>query len=219
MSMTTKKQAEDLTQFAGLAVPPTARNFAPAELVRLVYREVLPGDVAKFQGKSNLTPSGGGARDFRFRPYSKFQGIFEKLLSGRKTETRIRKGLPTATLIYTDTVTVTDATGTASTRQIEFEPPTTAREDEGRLPRLNAYGMVVPTGAVGRVLLLLYQTGNGSLFLNFATETDLRAGAWNATVARHLLDCLDEERPASHAAQGFFDLSSGESFCKSKGSI
>lgn len=197
---------------------PSSKTYGANELVRLVYREVLPGDVAKFAGKANITQSGGGARDFRFRPYFKFQGIFEKLLSGRKTETRIRNGVPTPEVIYTASVSVVDASGAATTRPIEFEPPTTARENEGRLPRLNAYGLLVPSGNCGRVLLLLYQTGNSQLFLNFATEQDLRNNLWDQTVTRHLLDCLEEERPVSHAAQGFFDLETGESYCKCSGS-
>jgi hypothetical protein len=216
MTMTTKKQAEEnLT--TGSPARASARTFGANELVRLVYREVLPGDVAKFAGKSNITQSGGGARDFRFRPYYKFQGIFEKLLSGRKTETRIRNGVPTPTLIYKDTLSVIDAIGGATVRPIEFEPPTTAREDEGRLPRLNAYGLVVPSGNFGRVLLLLYQTGRGALFLSFATEADLLNNVWDVTVTHHLLDCLNESRPENHAAQGFFDLQTGISFCKCRG--
>lgn len=216
-TMTIKIQAEENPTGSPVAVP-SPKTFAADALVRLVYREVLPGDVAKFAGKSNITPSGGGARDFRFRPYSKFQGIFERLLTGRKTETRVRNKVRTPTLIYTSTVTVTDVTGTVSVRPIEFEPPTTARDDEGRLPRLSAYGMTVPTGSVGRVLLLLYQTGNGNLTLNLATEADLLGNVWDATVTKHLLDCLAEKRPEGHAAQGFFDLSTGESFCKCSGS-
>jgi hypothetical protein len=216
-TMTTKKRAEEAPTTASPVAATSSRAFEANALVRLVYREVLPGDVAKFAGKSNITQSGGGARDFRFRPYSKFQGIFERLLSGRKTESRSRDGAPTPTLIYTDTLSVIDANGGATTRPIEFEPPTTAREDEGRLPRLNAYGLVVPSGNFGRVMLVLYQTGNGALFLNFATEADLRNNVWDTTVTNHLLDCLAEKRPISHAAQGFFDLATGESFCKCSG--
>lgn len=217
MTMTTKKQGED----PKVEVKPTAESSAKAfqadELVRLVYREVLPGDVAKFAGKSNTAPSGGGARDFRFSPYSKFQGIFEKLISGKKTEPRRRNGMSTDTLILTGKVTVTDASQVAREKTIEFEPPTTARGDEGRLPRLNAYGMSVPSGNCGRILLLLYQTGSRQLFLNFATEQELRSGVWDPTVTLHLLGCLSERRPVSHAAQGFFDLATGESYCKCSG--
>lgn len=219
MTMTTKTQANSGTTGSVAPAPASqvSTRFGPTDLVRLVYRQVLPGDVRKFEGTANTSPSGGGARDFRFSPYSKFQGIFERMLTGRKSEPRIRLQVTTLTTIYTSTVCVTDATGVTTTKTIEFEPPTDSRGDEGRLTRLNAYGLSVPTGAPSRVLLLLYQTGDGSLFLNFATEADLLNNVWEASVTRRLLGCLNERRPAAHAVQGFFDLATGDSYCKSNG--
>lgn len=192
-------------------------TFAPEALLRLVFREVLSGDRRKFQAKSNDTKSGGGARDFRFTPYGKFDGIFEKMLTVSRTEERTRGKKKTMVNIYTSTVNVVKADGSMGTKTIEFEPPTTRRPNEGRLTRLNHYSLEVPSNNEGRILLLLYQTGDKRLWLTFATENQLQQGVWDKNLTDLLLNCLNAPRGLRHAAQGFHDLALGNRFCKSKG--
>jgi hypothetical protein len=195
----------------------TGSAVAPSSLLRYVFREVLAGDTRKFKAQSNDATTGGGARDFRFRPYDKFGGIFEQMLSSRKTELRLRDGVRVPQELYTSRVRVVGQNGAYVDKPIEFEPPTTARPDEGRLTRLSSYGLEVPSGNGGRILLLLYQTGDSQLWLNFVTQQQLEAGLWDATLTKLLLNCLNAPRAQNHAAQGFHDFALGSDFCKSAG--
>lgn len=194
----------------------TSAAIAPNALLRLVFREVLSGDRRKFEANSNNANTGGGARDFRFSPYDKFDGIFERMLTDRRKESRTRNGKKISEEIYTSFVNVVKANGSAITKTIEFEPPTTARPNEGRLTRLNHYGLEVPSINEGRILLLLYQTGDTRLWLNFVTENQLQQGVWDENLTNLLLPCLNAPRASSHAAQGFHDLELSSRFCKSK---
>ena len=54
------------------------RNNTPG--VKLViYKKIVEGDLSKFTATSNVTPSGGGARDLRFSPAKEFFPVFQKL--------------------------------------------------------------------------------------------------------------------------------------------
>ena len=193
------------------------KSIAAKALLRFVYREVLAGDRRKFVAKAADANTGGGARDFRFSPYDKFGGIFEKMLTGRKFENRTRDGVTVPQELLTSRVQVARANGKWVDKPIEFEPPTTARPAEGRLTRLNSYALEVPSGAAGRILLILFQTGDQKVWLSFATEAQLNSGKWEKSLTRILQDCLAESRPVNHAAQGFHDFSLGSGFCKSSG--
>jgi len=185
-----------------------------AKVLRLVFREVLPGDRRKFIAQSADSPSGGGARDFRFSPYDRFEDVFELMFPGRETKTRRRNGHDVDIEIYTGRVSIWGRGETLL--PLEFEPPTSARPNEGRLTRLNHLGLVVPTEA-GRVLLVLYETDDNRLWMAFATEESLQARQWHRVVNDFLLSCLERDRPANHAAQGFLDLVTGKQYCKSSG--
>lgn len=201
----------------GLANVKTGETVAAEALLRLVFREVLSGDRRKFRAKSNDANSGGGARDFRFSPYEKFDGVFERMLSGRSTVLRSRNGVKTPEEIYTSSVNVVKADGNTALKKIVFEPPTTARKNEGRLTQLNHYGLDVPSEEEGRIVLLLYQTGNSKLWLTFATEQQLQGDVWDEEITHLLLNCLNAPRPYTHAAQGYYDIALGSRFCKAKG--
>lgn len=179
---------------------------------RLIFREVLAGDVKKFEAKSNKTKSGGGARDFRFRPYSEFDGIFERMLAGTDTKPRKRDGAAKTITIYTSPVSIWG--GTVS-HPLEFEPPTTARKNEGRLTRLNHLGLAVPKNQ-GRVFLVIHQTGDDKVWLSFATQDELTNKAWHPTINDFLLACMLAPRSSNSAAQGFLDIEAGTHFCNSK---
>ena len=196
---------------------PQTTSIEANALLRFVYREVLAGDLRKFVAQSADATTGGGARDFRFSPYDKFEGIFEKILTGRKFENRTRNGVTTPEEIFTSRVQVARANGKWVGMPIEFEPPTTARPSEGRLTRLNSFQLDVPSGDTGRILLILFQTGDQRVWLSFATEAQLHAKKWEKSLTKILLDCIAERRPVNHAAQGFHDFSIGSGFCKSSG--
>lgn len=185
----------------------------PGEIKRFVFREVLAGDVLKFAAQSSSSGTGGGARDMRFRPYDKFDAVFERLLTGRKTVSRVRNAVPVDIRIYSAPVSVVHSSSRVTTATMEFEPPTTARDDEGRLTRLNHYGLAVPASQ-GRVMLLIWQTGDNAVRLAFATEKQLAAGKWHPQIGQALVDCFATKRRHGNAAQGFVDFVRGTRFYK-----
>lgn len=190
----------------------------PDAMVRLVFREVQPGDRRKFVAQSNDSDSGGGARDFRFSPYAKFKQIFELMLSSRVTQTRKNRtsGVSEKIELYQDVVHVVKGPNTTIERKIEFWLPTPSRDSEGRLARLHTYDLDVPSEHEGRIFLLLYQTNDGKLWLNFATQTQLLNNEWTEEVTDLLLGCMCARRREGVAANGFLDLIARNRFCNGK---
>ena len=184
----------------------------PNEIARLVFRQVLPGDVLKFKAKSNTSVTGGGARDFRFRPYEKFDQVFERLLIGRKHVKRRRAGKDILEEIYTGRATVIHSATKQTLNDLIFEPPTTARPGEGRLCQLDKLKLKVPTDP-SAVLLLIWQEFSGNIFIAFVVETALRSGDWHPRISSALLQCIAERR-GKKAIQGYFDFEFTQHFCK-----
>jgi hypothetical protein len=58
---------------------PKALGVKPTGIKRIVYYEIVEGDFRKFQAVSNDAPTGGGARDLRFRQYEKFLEVLKRL--------------------------------------------------------------------------------------------------------------------------------------------
>lgn len=102
-----------------------------------------------------------------------------------------------------------------------MEPPTSARPGEGRIARIHEYPCFdasnVKIGLGNRVLLLLIQLNNGSVWPYYAEEKSLRkTGDWHPVVAKELLDCLDAERPTNQAVLGFRDFTNASRYCNGK---
>jgi hypothetical protein len=184
-----------------------------AELV--VFKQLVDGDLRKFEADSNDSPSGGGARDLRFRPYLRFDGAFEKLfpnqvsVSRRRSagaEVTARKGM----LFWTDR-----SSGTVRSREAQFEPPTDARPNEGRLVRVHEYDCFkspYPSGE-GELVLILALDASGRVWAQITSEHSLRTDDWHPDVASRILSCLAAKRPRNRVAQGYIDLASGGHFC------
>src|SRR4029079_6724773 len=65
---------------------------ADSAVARVVFREIVPGDLRKVEADAQDAGTGGGARDLRFRPYEKFAPVFSVLLPERVQEMRKRGG-------------------------------------------------------------------------------------------------------------------------------
>lgn len=182
----------------------------------MVFRQVLEGDVKKFKAKSNTTPSGGGARDFRFRPYEKFDAVFDRLLSTRKTVTRKRKGKSLSLSVYTEDVTVWHGPGATAPHTLVFESPTTARDGEGRICQLDKLKLKAKGSTADRCeFLILWKDNSGKVFVALVTDRELRAGHWHEDIAKVLLSCMEQKKTRS-AIQGYHDFKSGRHYCKGK---
>jgi hypothetical protein len=189
----------------------------PQSVIRVVFKEIVSGDLRKFRAESNDSETGGGARDLRFSPYGEFAGVFGEMFSDRVKENRRRGGINTEIEVLKGDLTWDDpATNSQRSKPIYFEPPTDVRPGEGRIPRVHEYPpfQVPVADNEGRVLLLFIQRGDGSVWSAFATENSLRSGqGWDPAVSRGLLACLDAPRPRNQTAQGYLNLRAGTRYC------
>ena len=136
-------------------------------IARLAVREIWPGDELKFQAKAAPGGTGGGARDMRFRPYTRFDDVFGRILSGRDRFERKRSGQKQLVTVYTSPVSVRNPGGDHQTVMI-FEPPTDARGDEGRVTKIHQLGLVIPARKGSRLLFLVGQMASGDAFTTVA---------------------------------------------------
>src|SRR5437868_2383436 len=101
-------------------------NPNPRGVARICYKEIVKGDIRKIRARSNVTRSGGGARDFRFGSYKKVAPILKKFFPGVKTVKRKRKGQRVNVRIRSGRF-YWDSGEAETSKKVNFEPPTTAR--------------------------------------------------------------------------------------------
>lgn len=177
---------------------------AGANVRRIIFREVKPGDLKKFTATAAPSGTGGGARDLRFRPFDKFDGVFARALPGREKVERRREGEREEIEIYAAKATVVTSNNTSFEKEISFEPPTTARPDEGRLARVHDLNLDVPEGE-GRLLFLIIEDAQGKLIITFFSEKDLESGKWHPAVNDFFKEVFSTPAGA-HATQGYIDF-------------
>ena len=178
----------------------------PAGVKRIVFKEAVEGDFRKFQAMSNDSDSGGGARDIRFRPHDKFDPIFERLFPN---QTVISGAMVRAGEFFWK-----GSGGAEESAEARYWPPTKARPGEGRVATVHKYPpfeVPQPTDK-GRVVVLLVQRDDDKVWPEFATEDDLRSGAWSDAVSQPILRSLDANRREDEVARGFIDFETGEEF-------
>ena len=56
------------------------------EVKIVVYKKIVEGDLKKFFAQSNITQSGGGARDLRFSPAKEFFSIFQRMFTHKEDD-------------------------------------------------------------------------------------------------------------------------------------
>lgn len=189
------------------------------EVARILYKEILPGDLRKILAQSNDSDSGGGARDFRFGSYGKVVPVIKEMFPETVKEERKRDGVANDIDIFKGRFYWYRHDGSVDSKASFFEPPTDVRPSEGRIVRVHEYGCfdtkLIPKGGVGnRVLLLLIQRKDGKVWPHFAEEKSLRqAGVWDPAVAKELLDCLDAPRAVGRATVGYRDFTSKGRYC------
>lgn len=190
------------------------------QVARFLYKEIVEGDLRKIEARSNISDTGGGARDFRFGSYDQLFPVIRQMFPAVVKENRKRGGVTKQIDIFEGVFYWQDtAGGPVSSRPSFFEPPTDVRPSEGRIVRVHEYPCFdtrrIPRGGVGnRVLLLLIQRVDGTVWPHFAEESSLRTpGAWDPTVANEILRCLDARRAEGRAVIGFVDFISHRNYC------
>lgn len=193
---------------------------AVGNVARILYKELVEGDLRKLRAESNDADTGGGARDFRFGSYRTLLPVIKAMFPRTAQEDRKRNGVVTQIDVFKGTFYWKSATGVESKEAI-FEPPTDARPSEGRIARVHEYPCFdasnVRIGVGNRVLLLLIQLDDGTVWPHYAEEKSLRTpNAWHPVVARELLDCLDAKRPANQVVIGYRDFTNAGRYCNGK---
>lgn len=184
------------------------------QVARILYKEIVEGDRRKADAESNDSDSGGGARDFRF-PYEAVLPAVELIFPNKIL--RGGKAVHQGTFFWNEP----DSTQVVS-RAAEFMSPTKSRPREGwisQVPKFSCFDSDrMPAGGIGnRVLLLLIQLHDQSVWPHFAEEATLRVkGVWDPSVAQELLSCLDAQRAANRAVIGYIDFTNMRRFCNGK---
>lgn len=189
------------------------------QVARILYKEIVAGDLRKIHAESNDSDTGGGARDFRFGSYHNLSEIIIKMFPNEVVENRRRNGVMVPTTIYSGMFYWRDSCGNVCNAVSYFEPPTDARPAEGRITRvheqpcLSTKVMPVPVPE-NRVFLLLIQLLDETVWPFYAEERTLRTtGLWDPQVAQRMLGCIDAPRRVDQAVVGFFDFLNGGSYC------
>lgn len=186
----------------------------PDGVKRVVFKEIVEGDFRKFRAEANDADSGGGARDLRFRPHDSFEPIFRKLFPNVQQEIRQRGGARGPVDVLVGRLTWSDKNGRVESKEARYEPPTDARPGEGRIPVVHTFppfNKLPPTNE-GRMLVLLVQRDDGTVWPEFATEDGLRSGQWNEAVSKLILRSLGATRRSGQVARGFIDFETDQEF-------
>lgn len=194
---------------------------AAGQVARILYKELVEGDLRKLQAKSNDADTGGGARDFRFRSFDTLLPVIKQMFPQTVQEMRRRNNQQLLVDIFKGQFSWYGANQNVMSKEAYMEPPTSARPGEGRIARIHEYpcfdASKVKIGVGNRVLLLLIQLHDGSVWPYYAEEKTLRIkGMWDPVVAKELLDCLDAERPVNQAVLGFRDFTNAGRYCNGK---
>jgi len=191
-------------------------------VARILYKEVVAGDLRKIHAESNDADTGGGARDFRFGSYPSISAIVMRMFPNQVLENRRRGGVTVPTTIYSGQFHWHDQAGHTLRATSYFEPPTDARRTEGRIARVHEQPCLstdlMPRSSEGnRVFLLLIQLLDDTVWPYYAEERTLRtAGLWDPQVAQRMLHCIDARRRSDQAVIGFFDFTNGDSYCNGR---
>lgn len=138
------------------------------QVARILYKELVEGDLRKLQAKANDSDSGGSARDFRFRSFDMLLPVIRKIFPQTVQEKRRRNKQVVLVDIFKGNFSWYDAKQNVVSKEAYMEPPTSARPGEGRIARIHEYpcfdASKVNIGADNRVLLLLIQLDDGSVW-------------------------------------------------------
>lgn len=162
----------------------------------VIYKKIVDGDLRKFTATSNITQSGGGARDLRFNPASEFFPVFQRMF---KQSGSILRGYFSWS-DYADT-------------EVEIHPPTNARPNEVRIGRIHECfpQSVIPNDANDCVLLIILD-GRGRVCPYFTSQYSLKHDNWHPAIKKPILEGLNAKRSLKSTAMGFVDIDNGRSY-------
>ncbi|MDE2888330.1 MAG: hypothetical protein OXR72_08935 [Gemmatimonadota bacterium] len=180
-------------------------------VVRVLFQNIEDGDRRKFAARSNDSPTGGGARDLRFRPESEFWPFFKLVFPNRRGEARKSKGVYREIEILSGRVQWQQF-GQEKSAILEVWPSTDARPNEARIAqisRLGIYDLIKDDPVGGRSVFMLFQQKNGTIRLHFTTEHSLLSHDWDPTIREFATAWI-----RSGVKSAFFDLESKRRYPK-----
>lgn len=190
---------------------------ASSKPTRLIYKEIVAGDLLKFSATSNISQTGGGARDLRIRPMTEFLPIIQLMFPETEKQNRSREGKTVALDILKGKFCCVDANGNTKTETVFFEPPTDARPNEGRIARVNSYECFKTTEifkANDKLFLILIQNDDETVWPYFHYESSFRQkGTWHPAVEKALTDCIAAKRASVTVVMGYYDFTTKKSYC------
>lgn len=169
---------------------------------RIVYKEIVDGDLKKFQAKSNDKPNGGGARDLRFSPYGEFIEVFKEMLPNKRDK------ICSGEVHWIEN-------GNEVVKTMEFKPPTNSRYNEGRIANVNVCipKISMEYGSQDDIVLLLIQRVDNQVWVHFTTKRSLEEDdSWNEYVRSEILRAFKAKRRANVAVNGYIDFTNQRSY-------
>lgn len=127
-----------------------------AETHIVFFKEVLQGDVEKYNIRSSTAGTGGGARDLRVSPADVFRPLLSQMISERTDDERFTRG-----------PVLSQSNGILHIIDIELWRPTDSRPNELRIGRIHA----VPGWDVSDADFAANQANNVSMF--YVLEMDV----------------------------------------------
>lgn len=198
---------------------------AKSAIARVLYKEIRDGDRKKFIARSNDEPAeGGGARDLRFSGLQELRPVIEAMFPTPELVERKRSGTADVFrhkgVLRWEEQTVAGAWEVKS-EVVYVEPPQDKRPNEWRIARVHSYSVFrqakIPLEQEGnRVMLLLIQLKDGSIWPQFTTEQSLRQDKWDSRVKNPIVSCLDAKRHPGYAVVGFVDLENKPGYCNGR---
>lgn len=162
----------------------------------VIYKKIVDGDLSKFTATSNITQSGGGARDLRFNPSVEFFPAFQRMF--RQSGSTLKGYFSWANEPDTE---------------VEVHPPTNARPNEIRIGKIHECfpQSVIPNDATDCILLIVLD-GSGKVFPYFTSQYSLMHDNWHPEIKEPILAGLNAQRNSKTTAMGFVDFDSGRSY-------
>lgn len=163
----------------------------------VVYKRIVEGDLSKFTATSNITPTGGGARDLRFSPAKEFFPVFKKMFPND------HDGVLQGFFSWAD----------HEPTRVEIHPPTNSRPNEIRIGTIHECfpASVVPTDSTDCVLLIVLD-GSGKVSPYFTSLRSLRNDNWHPAVKDPIIAGLTADRGPNITAMGYVDIENGRSY-------
>lgn len=178
-------------------------------IIRVLFMDIADGDRLKFEARSNISNTGGGARDLRFRPSAEFFPFFGRMFPGRETTLTRRRGASIEIEVLFGEARWEEG-GAERRGTVRVWPPTDVRPNECRIAKISSLGLsgcIADDPNGGRSVFMMFQQADGTVRLYFTTETSLRNDDWDSRIKEFATDWLGGDDKAS-----FLDLEIGVQF-------